>query len=232
MAGFQVRRTVVKKHVKPAFYSVVSDEILWGLAALAHRVNQGYVRYPEHDPSTGVVRKLRNLDVIRAEIDLGMPNLTSADLALGREARFWHQGRLSFKMLSGVALSDFERTLAQVLEKTEFWSWSQGLEISIAASQIASYQQGLAQELLKEFAQTAPVATLGTRVEAQARVIKSVYSQRYDIYFVTAFTSTQHMIFFSYRKALEADTEINLVGTVKAHRTDTTQLTRVKLFDK
>jgi len=60
-------------------------------------------------------------------------------------------------------------------------------------------------------------------------VIRVVYSTNYNVYFVTAKTDTNHMVFFSYRERLAVDSEIDFRGTVKAHRPDATQLNRVRL---
>ena len=94
---------------------------------------------------------------------------------------------------------------------------------------IASYRKGLAAEQMVASADTSPLAAVGARVAVDAVVVRSVYSQNYNVHFVTARTQCNRLVFFSYREGLDADTPIRVRGTVKAHRPDSTQLNRVKL---
>jgi hypothetical protein len=56
-----------------------------------------------------------------------------------------------------------------------------------------------------------------------------VFSQQWNVFFVTGITSSDQVVFFSYREAIPAGTTIVAQGTVKAHRDNSTQLNRVKV---
>lgn len=209
--------------------TVLGAEIMWGVAAWADRVNGGYVKQALRDEATGAVISERNRDLIRQEVQSGLASVTEADLEQGRQARDWHKGRLIFKALRNQPLTDFERTLNDVVQQEEFSNSEDALAIAVVASQIASYRKGLAEEAMMDAVDRSPLAAVGAKVAVEARVVRSVFSQNWGVFFITARTQCNRLVFFSFREGLEANTPIRLRGTVKAHRPDSTQLTRVKL---
>jgi hypothetical protein len=102
-------------------------------------------------------------------------------------------------------------------------------EIALVTSQIRAFREGTRIEAVMDDVNRAPLADVGAKVSGHAQVVKSVFSQNYNVYFVTAKTDSNHMVFFSYRERLAVDSEIDFRGTVKAHRPDATQLNRVRL---
>ena len=208
--------------------TVLGHEIMWGVAAYADRVNGGYVRETQRDEQGAVVRE-RNRDVIKLEVAAGLPNVTDADIELGKLARDWLRGRLTFKTLRGEPLSEFEITLRDAVQLEEFSNQTDGLSIAVVASQISAYRKGLEQEQMMDTVDKTPLAAVGAKVAVEATVVRSVYSHNYNVFFVTAQTRCNRLVFFSFREKLEAGTPIRARGTVKAHRPDSTQLNRVKL---
>ena len=78
---------------------------------------------------------------------------------------------------------------------------------------------------------TSPVAPVGTKVECQIEVIKSVYSQNYNTNYIRAVTvKDRKVVMFNYREGMDPGTVLTIKGTVKAHREDCTQLNRVKVL--
>lgn len=225
---YRPRYAARKPQMKPVrLATVLGSEVMWAVAAYADRVNGGV--YVRETVNNGEVNQTRNRDIIREEVQRGLPNVTEADFELGREARAWHRGRIVMKSLKGQPLSDFERSLQDVVQQEEFSNRTDALAIAIVASQIASYRKGLAAEQMVASVDHSPLAAVGTKVAVDAVVVRSVYSQNYNVYFVTARTQCNRLVFFSYREGLDADTPIRVRGTVKAHRPDSTQLNRVKL---
>ena len=225
---YRPRYAARKAQMKPVqLATVLGSEVMWAVAAYADRVNGGV--YVRETVNNGEVNQTRNRDIIREEVQRGLSNVTEADFELGREARAWHRGRIVMKSLKGQPLSDFERSLQDVVQQEEFSNRTDALAIAIVASQIASYRKGLAAEQMVASADTSPLAAVGTKVAVDAVVVRSVYSQNYNVHFVTARTQCNRLVFFSYREGLDADTPIRVRGTVKAHRPDSTQLNRVKL---
>ena len=229
MYSYYVPRYAAKKaQMKPVqLATVLGSEVMWAVAAYADRVNGGV--YVRETVNNGEVNQTRNRDIIREEVQRGLSNVTEADFELGREARAWHRGRIVMKSLKGQPLSDFERSLQDVVQQEEFSNRTDALAIAIVASQIASYRKGLAAEQMVASVDHSPLAAVGARVSVDAVVARSVYSQKYNVHFVTARTQCNRLVFFSYREGLDADTPIRVRGTVKAHRPDSTQLNRVKL---
>ena len=225
---YRPRYAARKAQMKPVqLATVLGSEVMWAVAAYADRVNGGV--YVRETVNNGEVNQTRNRDIIREEVQRGLSNVTEADFELGREARAWHRGRIVMKSLKGQPLSDFERSLQDVVQQEEFSNRTDALAIAIVASQIASYRKGLAAEQMVASVDHSPLAAVGTKVSVDAVVVRSVYSQNYNVYFVTARTQCNRLVFFSYREGLDADTPIRVRGTVKAHRPDSTQLNRVKL---
>jgi hypothetical protein len=105
------------------------------------------------------------------------------------------------------------------------------LEIATIASQIRSYRTGLAHEQRMWGTDTTPLAPVGTKVECQVEVVKSVYSQNYNTNYIRAVTvDTRKVVMFTYREGWDVGTVLTIRGTVKAHREDCTQLNRVRVL--
>lgn len=222
------KASAVKKALPIA--TVLGAEIMWGLAAYADRVNGGrYIKDTQRDEDGQVVFE-RNRDIIQQQSRMGLPDVTEADLELGRQARQWHRGRIIVKVLKSQTLNDFEQSLSRALDLEEFSNRDNALESAVVASQIASYRKGLAQEQLEASVDQSPLAAVGAKVSVEATVVRSVYSMNYGVHFITARTSCNRLVFFSFREAVAEKTPIRMRGTVKAHRSDSTQLTRVKLI--
>lgn len=224
---YRSRKPATKSRV---YDSVVSAELMWAVAVYANRVNGEYLNGAVRDPETGQVMRERNIDIMRNQLKLGLIDVTTEDLQQGQQAKAWHQGRITLKLLRGEALSDFERALLGVLEQEEFWDRGHRLETAILASQINNWIKGVKQDALMEGIDHTPLAGIGERVKATATVVRSVFSMNYNVFFITAHTVCNKLIFFSYRNDMKEGDVIELQGTVKSHRTDRTQLNRVKVF--
>jgi hypothetical protein len=215
---------------RPAAWSA---ETVWTSAAYAHRVNAGdYLKDPEYARDadglwTGNVLRLRNRDVMRKA--LGDDSLiTDTDRELGRRARDYISKQILVKALKGT-LSEFEQSLQRAVAMTEFDEWTSRVELAIVASQIRSYEQAVQLEAAMEGISAEPVAAVGAKVDTEITVVKSVYSQNFGVYFITAVTPDRQAVFFSYRERLANGHQCRVRGTVKAHRENSTQLNRVRI---
>jgi hypothetical protein len=149
---------------------------------------------------------------------------------MGAAARAWHRGRLLMTALKR-PLTEFEGTLNRAVGMDEFALEIHQLEIAIIASPIQSYRAGVAEEQKMWGTDTSPVAPVGTKVECQVEVIKSVYSQNYNTNYIRAVTvKDRKVVMFNYREGMDPGTVLTIKGTVKAHREDCTQLNRVKVL--
>lgn len=213
--------------------AVVSAETVWGAAAHADRINGGeYRKEPEYRVredgtiTDEVVRQPNKIHMWTAIRDNSL--ITDADRDTGRAALDYVRKNLVIKGLKG-AMSDFDQALSRVVEMAEFMTGADRYEIALVTSQIRAFREGTRIEAVMDDVNRAPLADVGAKVSGHAQVVKSVFSQNYNVYFVTAKTDSNHMVFFSYRERLAVDSEISFRGTVKAHRPDATQLNRVRL---
>jgi hypothetical protein len=75
------------------------------------------------------------------------------------------------------------------------------------------------------------VGAVGDKVELAVEIVRNNYSAKFNTWFVTAITASNHAVYFAYREALEPETPVTIRGTVKRHRDGATQLNRVKLVE-
>ena len=229
--GAQVARGRKPQSTEPAL--AWSAETVWAAAAYAHRINDGEYRketeyrIDENGCYTQEVVRVRNRDLLhRALRDETL--ITDADRDLGNRARDYIGKQILVKALKGT-LSEFEQSLQQTVAMTEFDEWTSRVELAIVASQIRSYEQAVQLEAAMEGISSEPVAAIGEKVDAEITVVKSVYSQNYNVYFITGVTKDRHAVFFSYRDRLANGHQCRIRGTVKAHRESSTQLNRVRI---
>ena len=207
-----------------------SADQVWAAAAYADRINGGeYLREPENilnPDGTWQPGRQANKSVL-AEA-LANPDLvTDEDRDTGREAWHWHQGRCMMDGLRG-QLGDFRKTLFEAVSQTAFLS-TETMFMAVIASQIRAWRQGVMEEAARDDVARGYLADVGAKVRSGITVIRSVFSQNYNVFFVTAKTDSRHIVFFSYRDRMEPGLKCEIAGTVKSHRDDSTQLNRVKV---
>jgi hypothetical protein len=108
-----------------------------------------------------------------------------------------------------------------------------GYDLAVVASLPNSYLTGLARderERRVKFAQGGYLGNIGDKVEATIEVTKSVYSQKWGVYFLTGVTTGDQAVFFSYKQDVSPGTVLQIKGNVKRQDNNTTQLNRVKVI--
>lgn len=225
------RRTPKPK--EPSADLVMSAERIWGAAAYADRLNGGeYRKEPEYlvrEDGTftqDVVRHANKKLMWQAITDTSL--LTEEDLHQGRLARDWRRKDLVIKTLKGT-LTDFEQALSHAVEMDEFLVGSDRYEIALITSQIRAHRDSMMIEEAMTGIRREPMAPVGEKVTTEATVIKAVYSQNFNVYFITAITPDRYAVFFSYRERMAIGRKCQIRGTVKAHRENSTQLNRVRV---
>ena len=218
-----------KPRQQPADVVMGADRI-WGAAAYADRENGG--EYLKEDrwmmnATPPFMEKQANKTLMwRAIMDISL--ITGDDIEVGRQARDYVRKNLVFKGLRG-NMSEFDRSMAAVVDMDEFMTGSDRYEIALVTSQIRAYREGIRMEQVMEDVISTPVAAVGERVQLNVEVVKVVYSQNYNVYFITAKTDGHQLVFFSYREKLPVGAWRTIKGSVKAHRADATQLNRVRM---
>jgi hypothetical protein len=216
----------------PVTVTPVTADQVWAFAVTADRINDGQYLKESQRSSDGqcVIREANKLMIRRWLTEGYCGEDTEADWEQGRAARAWHRGQLLMTALKR-PLTEFEDTLSRATGQDEFALEVNQLEFAIIASQIRSYRTGLAHEQRMWGTDTSPVAAVGTKVECQVEVVKSVYSQNYNTNYIRAVTvDTRKVVMFTYREGWDVGTVLTIRGTVKAHREDCTQLNRVKVL--
>lgn len=228
--AFELRHEsqVPTKRNKPASVLYTADQV-WGAAVVASRVNGGnYFKTPnvvvENDQY--VTKNRTNREEMFAALAVGV---SDEDQAEGRAVRAWHQKNLTIRSLKG-ALSDFDRSMMEVVTLEQFDTRADRLALSLVPSQIRAYSNGRQEEDARARSTGGFVGEEGDKLTLDIEVIRSNYSQNWNVWFANAITEDGKMIFFSYREKLESGTKLRVQGTVKAHRDDSTQLNRVKVI--
>ena len=211
----------------------VSAEVVWAAAAYADRINGGeYRKEPEYRVladgriSDEVVRQANKIHMWNAITDTS--RITPADMETGRLALDFVRKSLVMKGLRG-NMSEFDQSLSHVVEMEQFLTGADRYEIALVTSQIRAWREGTRMEAVLEDVDRTPVAAVGERVQLDVTVVKAVYSTNYNVYFITAKTTSNQMVFFSYREKLPVGDRREIKGAVKAHRSDATQLNRVRI---
>ncbi len=209
---------------------VMGADRIWGAAAYADRENGG--EYLKEDrwmanATPPFVEKQANKTLMRKAI-VDNSFITGADIEVGRQARDYVRKALVIKGLKG-NMSPFDQALSRVVEMEEFMTGADRYEIALVTSQIRAWREGTRIEAVMADVDRTPVADVGEKVQLNVQVVKSVYSQNYNVYFITAKTDHNQMVFFSYRERLPVGEFRNIKGSVKAHRADATQLNRVRI---
>jgi hypothetical protein len=214
-----------------------SAESVWAAAALADRMNSGeYLRatewleaYMEDDHKVVREKRKSNKEIMRDA--LRHPEmLTDADREVGHQALQWLRKASVIKALKGTA-NGFEKRLGEVLAFSSFRD-THASEMALVASQISAWRRGVYEEKMSADIVNQPLADVGQRVHAQVHVVKSIYSNNYNCWFITALTSCKHLVFFSYKNNMTTGQESKIKGTIKGFRNKSTQLNRVTVLDQ
>jgi hypothetical protein len=216
----------------PVTVTPITADQVWTFAATADRINDGQYLKESQRSADGqcVIREANKLMIRRWLTEGYCGEDTEADWAEGRAARAWHRGQLLMTALKR-PLSEFEDTLSRATGQDEFALEVNQLEFAIIASQIRSYRTGVAHEQRMWGTDTTPLAPVGTKVECQVEVVKSVYSQNYNTNYIRAVTvEDRRVVMFTFREGWDVGTILTIKGTVKAHREDCTQLNRVRVL--
>ena len=220
--------TMVKSKAKAFSYSA-ND--VWAVACKAQRLNKEYIKFvPEGS------KKETNREIMYRLLEEGPSHLTVADKNEGVKVRQHYQAT-SFKLLTDSHVSDFEKTVMEIADKSTINS---KLDVAIIASLPQSYEKANVRKSEdKEIAQVMTTKTIGKikdRVDLRVTVLRSFLSQKWGCYFITAITENDEVVFFGSSKIMTKVGDIlDIRGTVKGYRSDdngmVTQLNRVQKYD-
>jgi hypothetical protein len=203
---------------------------IFAAAAAAYRINGAYIKQDEvtfHESGNHTVDKIANKTLVHQFLK-GSFDLRDEDREMGEKVR-QHCNGLSFKIITGKTLSEFEQAMLTIADKE---TTDSNYDIAVVASLPASYERAQARiqqdAMLREKSGTLTDA-VGDKVELDIDVVRCNYSNNWDTHFVTA-TVDNAVVFFATRNKLELGSKLRIKGKVKAHKEDRTQLSHVKII--
>ena len=199
-----------------------ADDV-WSAACAAQRINGAYLKVVQEGVNTETNRQI--VENFLANTDL----ITEADREQGKAVRGYYKG-LTFKILQGKKLNDFDNTAMVIANRDVIES---NYDVAVIASLPSCYERGVKRDQANrklEFASGGFIGRVGEKVKVNVEVVRSSFSQQYNVYFVSGVTPDDQAVFFSYRNAIDAGKLIIAEGTVKRHGENITQLNRVKVI--
>lgn len=222
-----------RQYAKPAPIMIPAERV-WAAVALAWRVAGGqYFSVPQvlYGEQGEVVKTIPPNKVLVHQILSGdsEQQVTADDVEKGAEYRQQIHA-LSFAVLMGRKLNDFLLNLVTLAQKDEV-DLNDRFTIGVLAcapkTAIAEKTRAMQDQRLA-FANSSHIAKVGERITANVEVIKAVYSQQWNTFYITAITENDQAVWFAYRETIELGKKLSIAGTVKRHADNgQTQLCRV-----
>ena len=201
---------------------------VWSAACAAQRINGSYIKLSvisESDPAT---TKLSNRMIVE-QLLADLSGITDEDREQGVKVRAFYQA-YTFKILQGKQLSDFDNN-AMLIANREVITGN--YDVAVIASLPSCYERGVVRQSADQrinFATGGFIGKSNDKVSASIEVLKSVFSMKWNTNYVTGITSDDQIVFFAYKESLDIGKVLDIQGTVKAHRDNSTQLNRVKVI--
>jgi len=222
---------------------MISIEQAWALVAMADRINDGrYVKFVEYappsdsEPTSDVILYRPNRDLIRDNIDVGMPAVTDEDRARGQDMAQHFQG-LAFDALGGNQ-HEFDQKILKLIQKQEVGVRT---DMALMACLGSRYRREVGRERVAETVGKIGYSSvfqgvIGERIRRKITVL-SKFAGRTFLGSVIRATDGENLYFWTSSKTVDHwpnDGEFEVIGEVKTHSTDQnghqeTRLTRVKI---
>lgn len=218
----QPTKTYRNKPKQPTF-SYVADDV-WAAACQAQQINGEYVKT---SMPNDVLRRTN-----RAIVELLLADttqITDENREQAKKVRQYYQA-YTFKVLKGIKLGEFANN-AMVISNRDVINSNYDLAVIVSLPQ--SYERGVKRDNVDQRIQFANGGFIGQpsdRVTVTIEILKTTYSQQYNTTYFTGITSEYQVVFFAYNHRIEIGKTYTIQGTVKAHRDNSTQLSRVKFI--
>jgi uncharacterized protein YxjI len=214
------------RYIRPVYN--ITD--VFAAACAAFRINGSYIKRDEitfYDGGGHTVDKIANKTLVHQFLK-GDFDLRDEDREMGEKVRQYCSS-LTFKIISGKTLSEFEQAMLTIADKE---TTDSNYDIAVVASLPASYERAQARiqqdAMLRDHQGILPDA-IGSKVELDIEVVRCNYSNNWETHFVTAIVDNA-VVFFASRNKLDIGSKLRIKGKVKDHKEDRTQLSHVKFL--
>jgi hypothetical protein len=198
----------------------LSTDQVFAAACAAQRINGEYVK------ATGIKKTNRQ---ITEELLQDPTQITVDDRIQGENMRKYFKG-LTFKVIEGKQLSDFAKNALEIASNDVVTSTYQ---LAVVVSLPQSYEKASKRDDVDRrirFAQGGFVGNLADKVTLNIEIVKQLWSNNYNIWYLTGITTEDQVVFFAHRTQYDIGTHLTIQGVVKSQRDNSTQLNRVKVL--
>jgi hypothetical protein len=198
----------------------LSTDQVFAAACAAQRINGEYVK------ATGIKKTNRQ---ITEELLQDPTQITVDDRIQGENMRKYFKG-LTFKVIEGKQLSDFSKNVLEIVTNDMITSTYQ---LAVVVSLPQSYEKASKRDDVDRrirFAQGGFVGNIADKVTVNIEVLKQLWSNNYNIWYLTGITTEDQVVFFAHRTQYDIGTMLTIQGVVKGQRETSTQLSRVKVL--
>jgi len=206
------------------FNPVVDQNVAWGAACAAYRINGGYVKWAE------VTSQKSNKEIVRELLQSPAELITEQDLAQGQQVRNYIAKVATMASLRGT-LDVWGREMARVSQLTTI---ENSYDLNVIASMPQTYERQLQRDRVHERLCATDrdyVATAGHKLELDVEVLENRYSRKWSTYYVTVIDTANRAWYFAYKSGLKKGEKFTIRGTVKKQVDGMVQLNRVKLIN-
>lgn len=226
-----------RKYNKAPDINFQADDV-WAAACAAQRVNDSYIKV-KIDEFSGIKSTTDETDVktVKTNRELMMEflsetgKITEDDRKQGEVVRTYFKG-FTFKILQGIKLNEFSNTAMTIANRDNIFSM---YDIAVIASLPQSHERSVKRDQQNRKLENASgfIGRIGEKLTLKMQVVKTVYSNNFNVFFISGVTEENNAVFFSYRNNIDIGTIIQVQGTVKSHRKERnefTQLNRTKVL--
>jgi len=207
---------------------IFTADQVWGCAAAAQRINEGYFKEDQWDTAeAGVKIKTANKSLVKNWLARGdYSQITAADIAAGQTARN-HFKSYTFLAIAG-RLNEFQETAMKLAAKEEFTGRDIYDFAVISCLPSVAVRDAANSELKREIYTSEQLqGDVGDAVVGDITVISARFNPDYNKHKITA-RMGESFVDFWFGKELEG--ELRIKGKIKTQRGNkTTQLNYVKI---
>lgn len=216
---------------KPQAPKHYTSDIVWGCAAAAHRINNGYVKEDQwqvNGVASSFLAVQSNKNLVKKWLrEEDYSDVTEADIAQGQAYRR-HFAGYTLLAIRG-PLNDFQQQALKIANIDEFTGRNM-LEFAIVACLPSVAERDDTRNQIKKevYSSTQLKGDPGDTIVSEVLVISSTYSKAYEKYKVVGVMGDSYVDFWT-NISMTKDTTVKIKAKIKTLRDDkTTQLNYVK----